>query len=184
MERNKTNVELEIILILLKNETHLREIARILNTPHSTILRKLNFLAEDNIVDFNIEGKNKKFFLKKNLQSRNIIFNAEKYKLSKLLREYPMLNIVLEDILKNTKERMIIIFGSYAKSLAKKESDIDVYIETTTKRTKHEIQELNSKLSVKIGSFDLSSLLIKEIIKDHVILKGVEEFYERTNLFE
>ena len=42
MVQNINNLELEIILVLLKNKTHLREIARILNESHSTILRKIN----------------------------------------------------------------------------------------------------------------------------------------------
>ncbi len=32
--------------------------------------------------------------------------------------------------------------------------------------------------------FDTKSLMIKEIIKNHVILKGVEYFYEKTEFFE
>ena len=39
-------------------------------------------------------------------------------------------------------------------------------------------------LSVKLGKFDNSSFLIKEIIKSHVVLKGVEDFYEKTKFFE
>ena len=39
---------------------------------------------------------------------------------------------------------------------------------------------MNSRISVKSGPFDLGSDLIMEIIKNHVIIKGAEEFYAKT----
>ena len=51
------------------------------------------------------------------------------------------------------------------------------------KHEKNKIKELNSKLSIKIGDFDVNSLLIKEIIKNHVIIRGVEEFYTKNKFF-
>ena len=44
---------------------------------------------------------------------------------------------------------------------------------------KEEIASVHSKIKVKIGEFDLGSPLIKEIVKNHVILRGVEELYEK-----
>src|SRR4030042_7113295 len=179
MVQKRDNVELEIILVLLKSENHLRGIARQLYESHSTIQRKLNKLVMENILDYRIEGKNKIFFIKKNLQAKNYVFNAERYKLIGLLKKHPELNIVMEDVSKVSKETLIIIFGSYAKSTAKKDSDIDLFVETRNRTVKEQIESIHSKIKVKLGNFDLTSNLIKEIIKNHVILKGVEEFYEK-----
>lgn len=184
MVQNRNELDLEVILLLLRGENHLRNIARILEIPHSTILRKINKLAEENVLDYKIEGKNKVFFIKKNLQAKNYVFNAERHKFIKLLRRYPELNIIIEDILKKVKERMVILFGSYAKFMAKRDSDIDIYIETRNKKVKEEAESVNSKIKVKIGLFDRDSLLVKEIIKNHVILRGAEGFYEKTGFFE
>lgn len=184
MVQNKNSLEMEIILSLIKNKAHLREIARTLNESHSTLLRKLNELIKENVVDYKKEGKNKIFFIKNNLKSKNYVYSSEIYKLSKLLKKYPELNIILEDIKKNTPKGMIVLFGSYAKGNPKQDSDIDIYIETMNNEIKHKIQELNSKISIKIGKFDTNSLLIKEIIKNHVIIRGVEEFYEKNKFFE
>ncbi len=184
MVQNRGDLVSEIVLFLLRDERHLRGIAKALKQPHSTISRRLNTLSKENILDYKREGKNKVFFLKKNLQAKNYIFNAERYKLIKLLKEYPELSIIVEDILKRIKANMIILFGSYAKFTAKRDSDIDVYIETINKKTKEEIESINSKIKAKIGKFDMGSLLIKEIIKNHVILKGAEVFYEKTKFFE
>ncbi|MBS7657087.1 nucleotidyltransferase domain-containing protein [Candidatus Bathyarchaeota archaeon] len=184
MVQNKNNLEFEIILLLLNGENHLRGIAKQLNESHSTVLRKLNRLVKENVLDFKKEGRNKVFFIKKNLQSKNFVFNAERYKLLKLLKKYPEVSVIIEDILKKCEERLIILFGSYAKFMAKKDSDIDVYVETRNKKVKEKIELVHSKINVKTGDFDQSSQLIKEIIKNHVILKGVEEFYEKIKFFE
>ncbi len=184
MVQNRDNLELEIILLLLKEENHLRGIARSLGESHSTVLRRLNKLVKENVLDYKRKGKNKVFFIKNNLQAKNYVFNAERYKLIKLLRKYPELSIIVEDVLKKTSEKLIILFGSYAKFKAKKDSDIDIYIETKNRKVKEEIGFVNSKIRIKIGDFDIDSELIKEIIKNHIMLKGIEEFYEKTKFFE
>ncbi len=184
MVQNKNNLELEIVLVLLKNRTHLREIARTLNESHSTILRKINELVKENILDYRKEGKNKIFFIKNNLKAKNYIYSAEIHKLNSLLKKHPELSIILEDIKKDFSKGMIILFGSYAKGNPKTDSDIDIYLETNNNKIKDKIKEINSKLSIKIGKFDTKSLLIKEIIKNHIMIRGVEDFYERTDFFK
>ena len=183
MVQNRNNLDLEIILILLKEENHLRGIAKSLGESHSTILRKVNKLVTENVLDYKRKGKNKVFSIKKNLQAKNYTFNAERYKLIKLLKKYPELNIIIEEILKKSNEKLVILFGSYAKFRAKKDSDIDIYVETRNRKVKEEIEAINSRIKVKIGNFDTNSELIKEIIKNHIILKGIEKFYEKTKFF-
>ena len=178
------DIGLEIILVLIRGKSHLREIARTLKESHATVLRKLNYLVSMQILDYKIEGRNKVFFIKNNLNSKNFVYSAEIYKLSKLIEKYPELGVILEDIKNSLPELMIILFGSYAKGIAKQESDIDIYIETANSSIKEKIKSINSKINVKIGKFDTNSLLIKEIIKNHVILRGVEQFYEKSRFFE
>ena len=184
MVQNKNNLELEIILVLLKNKAHLREIARTLNESHSTILRKINELLKENVLDYRKEGKNKIFFIKNNLRAKNYVYSAEIHKLNNLLKKHPELSIMLEDIKENFLKGMVILFGSYAKGTPKQDSDIDIYLETNDNKVKNKIKDLNSKLSIKIGKFDAKSLLIKEIIKNHIIIRGLEDFYERTDFFK
>ena len=184
MVQNKNNLDLEIILVLLKNKSHLREIARTLNESHSTVLRKINELVKENVLDYNKEGKNKIFFIKNTLKAKNYVSSAEIHKLNNILKKHPELSIILEDIKKNFSKGMIILFGSYAKGIPKKESDIDIYLETNDDGLKNKIKAINSKLSIKIGKFDTKSLLIKEIIKNHIIIRGLEDFYERVEFFK
>lgn len=177
MVQKRNNIELEIINVLLKSESHVRGIAKKLGESHSTVLRKLNSLKKENVIDSKTEGKNKIFFLKNNLLSKNYIQKAELHKLTKLLEKYPELGIIFEEIFKKTDETLIILFGSYAKELAKADSDIDIYIETKNRNVKKVIEDIHSKINVKIGTFDPRSPLIREIIKDHIIIRGIEVFY-------
>lgn len=184
MVQKRDNLNYRIILLLLKEESHVRGIAKKLGISHSTILRRLDELSKRNVLDYRKEGRNKIFFIRKSLQARNYVYNAERYKQIMLLSEYPQLNIIAEEILRKRSERMIIIFGSYAKFKAKKDSDIDVYVETIDAKVKEQVESIHSSIRVKIGKFDLNSELIEEIVKDHVILRGVEEFHEKAGLFE
>ena len=72
----------------------------------------------------------------------------------------------------------------YAKGLATKASDIDIYIETSDSQKKKQLEQRHSSLSVKIGVFDTRNLLIREIMKDHVIIRGVEVYFDKTRFFK
>ena len=146
MVQKRDNLELDIIELLLKSHNHVRGIAKKLNESHSTVLRKLNNLKKENIVDSRKEGKNKIFFLKSNLASNNYIFQAESNKLQKLIRKHPELSVIFEEVLQKTNENLIVLFGSYAKGLAKKSSDIDIYIETKNRNVKKAIEDIVDKL--------------------------------------
>lgn len=174
----------EVVAELLGTENHIRGLARALNTNHMAIVRKIKALSRENIVDYRLEGKNKVYFLKDSLEALAYAFMTENYKLVKTLQRYPALRGIFEKLQKENKIRLAILFGSYAKGLAKPQSDIDVYIETTDKRVKQNLELINTKLSVKIGKYDRSSLLIKEIEKNHILIKGAENYYEKRKFFE
>jgi len=70
-----------------------------------------------------------------------------------------------------------LIFGSYAKGTAKKESDIDIFIETKNKNLKRELSLTDSKLSIKTGLYNKQDNLVKEIDKNHIVIKGIEYYY-------
>lgn len=179
MTQIKVNYEYEVLLSLLKKEMHGRELAKELKTSLTRIQSILNGLRQQNALDYKAEGRNHTYFIKRNIVAKTYVLNAENYKLAKLLRKYTFLEPLFEDITKKCSSGLIILFGSYAKNIPKPESDIDIYIETEEQSIKRQIEEINSKLSVKIGRFSKDSLLIKEIIKNHVMLKGAERFYEQ-----
>ena len=169
----------EIVGLLLKERYHIRGLAKKLDTNHMIVVRKIRELAKSNVVDFVQEGKNKTYFLKKTAEAKVYVFMAENYKLIQTLTRYPALRGIVERIQKDKKIGLAILFGSYAKGLAIKNSDIDIYIETKNRSLKKELQLIDSKLSIKIGEYDKESPLIQEIEKNHVIIKGVEGYYEK-----
>ena len=184
MNQIKINHQYEILLLLLKKEMHGRELAKELKTSLTRVQSILNHLRNANVLDYKAEGKNHIYFIKKNLISKSYIINAENYKLAKILAKHPALEPIFQDIIEKSKCNLIILFGSYAKGVSKEASDIDIYIETTDQKTKEEIQKIYHSLSIKIGMFNPEYLLIKEIIKNHAIIKGAEEYYEKIKFFK
>jgi predicted nucleotidyltransferase len=183
MNQNRINIEFEEVLGLLKGEVHGRALARELKVPLATIQRVLIRLEDKNIVDYKIIGKNKIYFIKKNLAAKLQVYSAEHYKFMKLIEAYPYLGPLFEDIIKKHPNEMIILFGSYAKFSAKKDSDIDIYVDSNSLAIKKAIEGINSKINVKVGKFNKEDLLIKEIIKNHIIIQGVERYYEKLGFF-
>lgn len=172
------NREFEIILELLKQRTHGRELSTYLDIPLTTVQRTLKDLEEADAVDYAIKGRNKVYQLKNNLQAKAKVLQAESYKLLKLLKQYPHLQPTLED-LQQTFEGNIILFGSYAKFSANKQSDIDIFIDTKERQMKTKVSNIHSRLSIKIGRLTDDDYLSKEIHANHVILRGAEAYHEQ-----
>jgi predicted nucleotidyltransferase len=177
-------ISYDIISQLLRKESFPREIARELKTNPMSILRSLRQLAKENIVEYRQIGKSKVFSLKKTPEAFAYACMAEHHRRLKTFEKYPEISILTESILKASKSGLIILFGSYAKLNAKKGSDIDVYIDTTNKEECKKIEQIHSGLSVKIGLFEREDLLMREIIKNHVILRGVESYFEKLKVFD
>ncbi len=176
--------KLEIIEKLLQNKNHVRGLAKELKTNHMNIQRKIKELEKENAVDYKEEGKNKVYFLKNNIESKTYAFKTENYKLLKFLKKNPKFRSIIDKIQRDKRIKLCILFGSYAKGIEKKDSDIDVYIDTQNEKIKKDIKVFDTRLSVKIGKYDKSNLLIKEIEKNHIIIKGVEEYYDKSKFFE
>lgn len=171
-----SQISYNIFSELKQKNAHVRALSLLLNTNPMTISRKLQELQINNILDHVVEGKNKVYFIKDSLEAREFEQIVEHYKLLNLIKPNSKIRFIVEEIKSMNNISLAVIFGSYAKGNQTTKSDIDIYIETTDKKIKSEVELINSEISVKIGTFDKQSLLIKEIIKHHVIIKGVEKF--------
>lgn len=178
--QNLTN---DIILILLRSPLHTRGIAEMLGRSHATVIRRLQDMVGENILDFTLEGKNKVYFLKKSIEGRNAAITAELYRQSRLVADYPLFRGIIRVVLDLQEVQLALIFGSYAKGTAHERSDIDLFIETEDRILKKRLEDQYMALSVKIGPFDMGNPLIREIMKDHIIVKGVEDYFEKTKFF-
>ncbi|MFH1510653.1 MAG: nucleotidyltransferase domain-containing protein, partial [Candidatus Woesearchaeota archaeon] len=169
--------DFEIVEILRKESSHIRDIAGKLKMVPSTVMRTLKFLQKEKVVDLKKEGKNSKYFLKDTLEATAYLYLSENYKLLKVLED-PVLRRVIKELKAATSGELIILFGSYAKKNAASTSDIDIYVETSDKSLKQRLEKISGKLSIKIGNFNKEVSLAKEIIRNHIIIQNVERFYQ------
>jgi predicted nucleotidyltransferase len=174
--------KLEIVLLLLKQPLHAREIARSLKTNHMTVNRKLKQLMKDNVVDYKQEGKNKRFSIKTSIEARAFVIIAEEYKLMRDTCKNPMLRRIVNKVQQDTRISLALIFGSHAKGFAREESDIDLYLDTKDLKIRQEYQLFDEKLHIQIGELSIESALFSEMSREHIIVKGVEQWYDQPKL--
>ena len=157
------------------------QVAKKLKMNQKTVSNILNTLEKKNIVKYTTEGKNKYYFLNKlNPEVKEIIKIVELGRKNKLLEKYPKLkNLFLE--LEKKAQGTLIVFGSYANFTSNEKSDLDVF----TLGKIEDIEDLEEKYNLKINvikstkdKFNKSDIFINEVIKNHIILKGVEEFLD------
>ena len=158
-----------------------REIARKLKMNQKTVSNLLNKLEKDNILKFSQEGKNKYYFLNKlNPKIKEIIKLIEINRKINFLEKYKKIRGIFEKLEERTRG-ILIIFGSYANFSSHEKSDIDVLIIGKVNELKdlEQIYELKiNAVNVNKNKFDVDDSFIKEIIKNHIILRGIEDFVD------
>ena len=179
----KRNKELEIVSLFRGNykaRFYLREISKLSKLPLKTCQNVLASLEKAKILKSKIEGKNKYFSLNlENIKTKSYLLQAEIYQTDLFIEKYPQFKIFLKS-LKTTN--LIIIFGSFAKFTADKNSDLDLLV-IAKKELKLPFHLLpfkphQIKMSEKtfIKAIKEQENLIKEIEENHIILNN-HSFY-------
>ena len=158
-----------------------RDIAKKLRMNQKTVSNILNELEKEHILKFTREGKNKYYYLNEFYPYiREIIQLIETQRKINFLEKYEKLKDLFLKLEKRA-EGILIIFGSYANFSANEKSDLDIFVIGNIR----DIEDLEELYNVKINivksnkkKFDKKEHIIKEIIKNHIILKGVEGFVE------
>ncbi len=176
-KRNKLNI-LQLYLKDYNNQYYLREISKLTKIPLKTTQNLISDLEKDKIITSIISGKNKYFKLNlDNIQTKFLLLQAEIQKTQIFLNKYPIFKTFLKDIKKNTP---IIIFGSFAKLSATKDSDLDILILSKEKLSLHLLPYKTHKIILTIPTFiksiEKKETLIKEIQENHIILNN-HSFY-------
>ncbi len=158
-----------------------RDIARILKMNQKTISNILNELEKEHIIKFKKEGKNKYYYLNKFYPYiREVIHLIETQRKIDFLNRYSKLREFFLELEKRTSG-VLVIFGSYANFSANEKSDLDIFVMGKIKDS-HDLEELyNIKINIVKSTkskFNTKETIVKEIIKNHIILKGVEDFIE------
>ncbi len=163
---------------------YLREIAKLAKLPLKTCQNTLINLEKEKILKSKIEGKNKYFFL--NLENINVKYSlvkAEIYKTEAFLGKYDGFNSFLKPLDTNS---IILVFGSFARLKADKNSDLDLFIvsDKEDKFSYHLLPYKVHKNNLKEESFRKAIFkkepLIKEIENNHIILNNHSSY---VNIF-
>jgi len=158
-----------------------RRVANKLRMNQKTVSNLLNQLEKEGVLKYSTEGKNKYYFLNMlNPQIKDIIKMLEIARKNKFIQKHSKLKDLFYALEKRANGTLVI-FGSYANFTSNKESDLDVFVIGNIK----DIEDLEDLYKIKINIIKSSrekinkeEVFMKEIIKNHVIIKGVEEFVE------
>ncbi|MBI5797972.1 nucleotidyltransferase domain-containing protein [Candidatus Woesearchaeota archaeon] len=194
MTKNITNISPQETAILrlycndYTKELHGREIARQLHANHRTILLALQKLEEKNIFSTKQMGKNKLFKLNiQNILTREYLTSVEILKTVSVLEKHFFLKKFLYELTPIINTKPLILFGSYAKGIEHKESDLDLVLcdQNKDKSIEQKIKDFGKQYRIKIQlqkatRKDLEKglrekdPLIQEIVKDHIILNNYQ----------
>jgi len=176
------DIKREIFILLKKSKLHQRKLGRILKTNQTNIRRALLSLEKENIVDKKDVGKSKNYFIKNSLETFIYEKIVENYKLMNIIKKPKIRKIFKEiqdkiNLNKLDQKLIIVLFGSYAKNLETKTSDIDIYIDSNSKKDKKLIEEISDNINIIQGKFDKDGDLFNEIKRDHVVLNNLNGFF-------
>jgi len=182
MYLNRNN-ELEVISLFrgnYKSRYYLREISRISKLPLKTCQNALTNLEKAKILKSKTEGKNKYFSLNlENIKTKSFLQQAEIYQTDLFLEKYPQFKMFLKS-LKITVP--LIVFGSFAKFTADKNSDLDLLIisdkelELPFHLLPAKAHQIKMSKKTFLKALKEQENLIKEIEENHVILNN-HSFY-------
>ena len=154
---------------------HTSKIAQMLRLPQKTVARKLKYLEQAKLLQYSREGKNKYYFLDLWENSTfSLLKMLENYKEIMFFQHYPSQSLFLKEL---SLISPVILFGSYAKGLAKSSSDLDVVIFSShNKKIASLIEKYPFQINPHFVSLALferrlkaSQSLAKEIAQDHII---------------
>lgn len=154
-------------------------IASKLKMNQKTVSNILNKLEKQHLIKFKEEGRNKYYFLNKlNPSTKEMIKLVEVNKRITFFEKYKQLNSLFSEMEKRTKG-IGVIFGSFANFTKTEKSDLDLFIVGSVGET----EDLETLYNIKINvvkstkdKFKSNDLFLKEVIKNHIILKGVDDF--------
>lgn len=175
-KRNKILDVLALFLGDYKSQFYLREISKLAKIPLKTTQNLVNTLESNKILKSRLSGKNKYFALNlDNIQTKFLILEAEVNKTVLFLNKYQLFKIFLKEIKTGIP---LIVFGSFGKFQAGRDSDVDLLIISGKKQNlpfhllAYKPHQILLSEEVFIKSLKGQEALIKEIEANHIILNN------------
>ena len=183
-------MDLKILSLFTKGydkEYYIREVEKLLGVSSRTAFVTLAKLEKRSILESKTKGKIKIYSIKKSIISRDYFFLTEQYKKIQLFEK----NHLIKEIFEKTEEFMhgiVILFGSFAKGIQKKDSDLDLFI--VGKYDENKIKEVGEKYGVDINIKSYpkqifekefhDDILLREILENHILIKDGEGFVRKA----
>ncbi|MFH1376425.1 MAG: hypothetical protein ABIH25_02205 [Candidatus Woesearchaeota archaeon] len=166
-------------------EYYVREVEKLLKISPRTSQLILEDLEDKGIIESKIRGKIKTFKLNPSEFTKRYLVFVEQYKTIAFLEKRLLIKEIIEKITPHIKG-IGIIFGSYVKRLEKDGSDLDVFV--AGDYNKDEIKKVSKNLGIEISvkcypikTFEKNltkDILLKEVLKNHVVFVNVEQFIQ------
>lgn len=186
--------ETEIIKLLIENrdkELSINQIAKLLKKDYKNTHNIVSRLSKMQLVELKPFGNSHRVILLNN--PNPLIFEAEYLRKNELLKSKDI--AILYDSFKglSSKLNILLVFGSYAKKVQTKHSDIDIMLivpDAEEEKMEKEIHTIGHILPLKIHinifkENDFKAMnnskeitVGSEAIKNNVILHGIESYYE------
>ncbi len=166
---------------------HLRAIARETGVDVKAVQLQLKRLEKMNILSSVLKGRNKEHRLNlSNSLAKYYMVMAETFACIGYLRRNFLIKKIVDEIA-NKIDGVIVLFGSFAKGQATKDSDVDIFVISEKKPNRLVIEEAGSLVARVISMKSMSrnqfmrgladkDPLVNEIISNHITLKGMDEF--------
>ncbi len=201
IQLEKTDFEvLNFLIENINNEYSIKEIAEKLKRTYVKVHNSIKRLSNKKIIKEIVKGKSHycSISYKDNV---DIVCFIKSQKAKEFLEKNKKISLIISDITTSMKspDYILVLFGSYAKGNADKHSDIDITIVTSAEYKENAERVINSvkRLSnQKIHSLEFAynefiemlkskeANVGKEIVKNNIIFKGFEQFYECMRLAE
>ena len=160
---------------------YLRDIVKRTNMPYGTVQGIIN--KNKYLFDIKIEGKNKYFSFRNNISNKYLFHQIEIERTKVFIQKNPRLRPFIEKM--QELKTPFLVFGSFAKDTACKNSDLDLLFISGKKETPDHLCPIEIH-KIFINPKKISELkkeaLYREIIKEHVIIFGYDLFL--TEVFE
>ena len=168
---------------------YIREVSKLLRISPRTAQLILDDLEKKGVLESELMGKIRTYKLKFNSISRGYIIFAEQHKKINFSEK----NELISEILSKLKPystgisslEILAIFGSYAKGTQKKDSDLDIFIVGQCNKSKYNRISKLYGIDINVKTYAIldralleKDPLLKEVINNHVIISGVEQFIE------
>ncbi len=160
---------------------YLRDIVKRTNMPYGTVQGIIN--KNKYLFDIKIEGENKYFSFRNNISNKYLFHQIEIERTKVFIQKNPRLRPFIEKM--QELKTPFLVFGSFAKDTACKNSDLNLLFISGKKETPDHLCPIEIH-KIFINPKKISELkkeaLYREIIKEHVIIFGYDLFL--TEVFE